>query len=128
MAVVVDASAIGAIMFGEPEAATLRAHLDGETLLAPSLLDYELASLTLKKLRQEPGTTIAALAVLDAALKLPISRVAVPGAEVCLLAARSGLTAYDACYLWLAVTRDVELVTLDEALARAAEDRGAPGT
>ena len=29
-------------------------------------------------------------------------------------------TAYDASYLWLAVSRDIELVTLDNTLARAA--------
>jgi predicted nucleic acid-binding protein len=120
MAVVVDASAIGAIMFGEPEAGTLRAHLEGETLVAPTLIDYELASLTLKKLRRDPRIGVAALAMLDAALKVSISRVSVPGTDVCALAARTGLTVYDASYLWLANTRDLELVTLDEALARAA--------
>ena len=45
MAVVVDASAIGAIIFGEPEAETLRAHLAGETLPAPTLIDVELVTL-----------------------------------------------------------------------------------
>jgi hypothetical protein len=39
MAVVVDASAVGAIAFGEPDGPTLVAHLQGETLLAPTLLD-----------------------------------------------------------------------------------------
>lgn len=123
MAIVVDASVVGAIMFGEPEAETMRAHLARETLVAPTLLDYELASLTLKKLRRDPSRRLAALAVLDAALKLPIARVAVPGVEACALAARTGLTVYDASYLWLAVSRDLEIVTLDDALARAAGDR-----
>lgn len=123
MAVVVDASALGAIMFDEPESAELRAHLEGETLLAPALLDYELSNLALNKIRRRPQTVAAALAVLDAALKLPISRVAVPAVEVSALAARTGLTAYDASYLWLATTRDVELVTLDGPLATAAAAR-----
>jgi predicted nucleic acid-binding protein len=61
--------------------------------------------------------------VLEAALKLPITRVPVPGVEACALAVSSGLTVYDASYLWLATTRDLELVTLDAALARAAADR-----
>ena len=124
MAVVVDASALGAIMFGEPEGATLRAHLEGDTLLAPALIDYELMTLTLKKIRTRPQTVSQALAVLGAALRLPISRVSVPGIEVCALAARTGLTAYDASYLWLAESRDIELVTLDGPLANAAAARG----
>ncbi|MDO8679332.1 MAG: type II toxin-antitoxin system VapC family toxin [Acidobacteriota bacterium] len=39
-------------------------------------------------------------------------------AEVLELALRTGLTIYDAAYLWLAMSRDVELVTLDKELAR----------
>jgi len=120
MAVVVDASAIGAIMFGEPEGPTLAAHLEGETLLAPSLLDYELANLALKKARRHPENLPQVVTSLQAALALPLSRIHVPGLAVCLLAADTGLTAYDASYLWLARARDAELVTLDAALAKAA--------
>lgn len=121
MAVVVDASAIGAIMFGEPEGPTLAAHLEGETLLAPSLLDYELANLALKKAQRRPEHLPEIIVSLEAALALPISRVDLPGLDVFLLAADTGLTAYDASYLWLARSRDAELVTLDTALARVAD-------
>lgn len=118
MAVVVDASAIGAIMFGEPEGPTLAARLKGETLLAPALIDFELTNLAWKKARKRPETLPQVFLSLQAALALPISRIAVPGADVFALAARTGLTAYDASYLWLARTRDAALVTLDAALAR----------
>ena len=119
MAVVVDASAIGAIMFGEPEGPALAAHLDGETLLAPALLDAELTNLALKKARKRPEAGPEILLSLQAALSLPVSRIAVPGAEVFVLASQTGLTTYDASYLWLAQSRDAELVTLDAALERA---------
>ena len=118
MAVVVDASAIGAIMFGEPEGQTLAAHLDGETLLAPSLLDFELTNLALKKARKRPDDLPKILVSLQTALALPVSRIAVPGLDVFALAAETGLTAYDASYLWLARRHDAELVTLDADLAR----------
>jgi hypothetical protein len=45
--------------------------------------------------------------------------------DVFTLAAESGLTAYDASYLWLARTRDAELVTLDVALGRLAVEHWA---
>jgi predicted nucleic acid-binding protein len=122
MAVIVDASAVAAMMFGEPEGPTLAAHLEDETLLAPTLLDYELVAVALKKVRRQPETTPFVLAALDAAIRLPITRVAVPGAEVFELARRSGLSAYDASYLWLAESRDLELVTLDRGLARWRQD------
>ena len=42
------------------------------------------------------------------------------------LAARHGLSVYDATYLWLAMDVDGELATFDEALAGAARSEGVP--
>jgi predicted nucleic acid-binding protein len=120
MTVVVDASAIGAIAFGEADGPTLKAHLEGETLLAPGLIDFELMNIAVRKVRTRPETAALVAVGLAAALQLPLSRVSVPGLEVLVLAAETGLTAYDAAYLWLARSRDCELVTLDKALARLA--------
>ena len=123
MAVVVDASAIGAIMFGEPEGRALAEHLEDQTLLAPTLLDYEIANLAWKKVRRRPEQLPQIALSLEATLALPITRIAVPAAAAFALAATTGLTAYDASYLWLARSRDAELVTLDGELARmVAED------
>jgi predicted nucleic acid-binding protein len=122
MAVVVDASALGAIMFDEPEGPTLAAHLEGETLLAPALLDFELMNLALTKARRRPDLNERILMSLTAALAVPIARVAVSGPEVFALAATTGLTAYDASYLWLARARDAELVTLDRELLRICDE------
>ena len=95
MIVVVDASAISAILFGEPDGATIQAHI-----------------------RRTPAAAGAILAMLAGLQALPIRRVAVPPLEAAKLAARTGLTAYDASYLWLAMTHDSELVTLDNRLAK----------
>jgi predicted nucleic acid-binding protein len=122
MAVVVDASALGAIMFDEPEGPTLAAHLEGKTLLAPALLDFEIMNLALTKARRRPDLTERILISLVAALTVPISRVAVSGPDVFALARSTGLTAYDASYLWLARSRDAELVTLDTALLRLIDE------
>jgi len=119
MAVVVDASAVGAIAFGEPEGPALAAHLEGETLLAPTLLDYEVASIAWKKARAHPESTAQIQAALDAASRLRIQRVPVPAVDLLRVARETKLTVYDAAYLWLARTRDAELVTLDRRLADA---------
>jgi predicted nucleic acid-binding protein len=121
MAVVVDASTLGAIAFGEPEGRALAAHLEGQTLLAPALLDFELTNLALEKARKRPEMLPKVLLSLRAALALPISRLAVPGLDVLALAVETGLTAYDASYLWLARAHGAELVTLDAELARCAD-------
>jgi predicted nucleic acid-binding protein len=120
MAVVVDASAIAAMAFNEPEGATVAAHLAGETLLAPSLIDYELANTAVKKAAKRPDEQAAIAAGLLVALNLRLARIQVPTHEAFTLAIATGLSAYDASYLWLARSRDAELVTLDRTLARTA--------
>jgi uncharacterized protein with PIN domain len=51
---VVDASALAALLFGEPEAEAVAARLDGARLVAPSLLGFELANVCLIKTRRHP--------------------------------------------------------------------------
>ena len=118
MTLVVDASAMAAILFGEPDGSTIAAHIDGETLLAPELIDYELANVGWKKIRRHPDRQGELTAAMSGWTHLAITRVRVPVADIVTLAVDTGLSAYDASYLWLALTRDVELVTLDERLAR----------
>ena len=115
---VVDASAVAAVLFGEVEGPTIAAHLEGETLVAPHLIDYELAHVCEMKIRRH-GDQADALRTSFAALeRVAISRVAVPPSDVLTLALATGLSTYDAGYLWLARHRDAELVTLDRELAR----------
>lgn len=119
MTVVVDASAAGAMLFEEPEAATIRAHIRGERLLAPHLIDYELASVCAKRMRKRPGDAPKLLVMLQGFSHVPLRRVEVASSDAAGLAIRTGLSAYDAAYLWLAIDRDAELITLDRQLARA---------
>ena len=118
MTLVVDASAISAIVFGEAEGATIAAHLDGESLIAPTLFDYEMANIGWKKVRRHPDKHATLLAAMSRVPSLQITKVAVPLDELFALATETGLTAYDASYLWLARSQDLELVTLDDQLAR----------
>lgn len=118
MLVVVDASAAAAVIFNEPEGATIAAHVREETLIAPPLIDYELANVGWTKIRRSPERRAEVLAALSTTKAMLITRVPVNITEVLELALRTRLTVYDAAYLWLAMSRDVELVTLDKELAR----------
>ena len=117
MTLVVDASALAAILFGESEGPEMARYLEDETLVAPTLIDFELANIGLKKLRRDPDRMAEIITALDYAESLSIERVAVPLTDVLTLATETGLTAYDAAYLWVAISRDSELVTLDNRLA-----------
>ena len=51
---VVDASAVGALLFGEPQARQVAARLQAGRLVAPALLSFEVASICVKKLKNYP--------------------------------------------------------------------------
>ena len=116
---VVDASAVGALLFGEPSAGRMAAAMKGHSLAAPSLLPYEVASICLKKIAaraHEEQLILDALALFPA---LDVKLLAVPPTAAVQIALKRRLTAYDASYLWLAAELGANLLTLDAALMRA---------
>jgi predicted nucleic acid-binding protein len=120
---VIDASALAALLFGEPEAEAIADRLEGARLAAPSLLDVELANVCLTKIRRHPGEREALRAALRLAHRLQVETVATNHSATLDLAEATGLTAYDASYLWLARELGAELVTLDKKLAAAVSPR-----
>jgi predicted nucleic acid-binding protein len=121
MILAVDASAVAALVFGEAEGRQMAEYFENETLVAPALIDFELANIGVKKIRRSPDQRAEILAALTHAEGMRIERVAVPIVDVLTLASDTGLSAYDAAYLWVAISRDAELVTLDGRLARVNE-------
>jgi predicted nucleic acid-binding protein len=114
---VVDASAIAAILFGEPEGPAVKDMMGDADLLAPALLDFELARVCLKKLRRHPEQHDALARSFDLRRRFAIRALTIDHAAVVRLAAETGLSSYDASYLWLARDLGVGLITLDRRLA-----------
>jgi predicted nucleic acid-binding protein len=124
--VVVDASVIAALLFGEPDGDVVAARLGGSRLAAPSLLRYELASICAKKIRRYPRQREGLQDALQLLPRLAIDEVQVPTEEMARLAGDVGISAYDAAYLWLAQYLGTPLITLDRRLLTAANDLGIP--
>lgn len=118
---VVDASALGAVLFVEPEADRVAARIDAGTLVAPALLDFELASICLKKLRRYPDRRELLLRGWSARSRFAIRIVPIDPPQVVALAESAGLSVYDASYLWLVRVLGAGLITLDRRLAAAAD-------
>jgi predicted nucleic acid-binding protein len=117
---VVDASALAALLFGETEGEAVAHRLGDAHLVAPNLIGYELANVCLIKTRRHPEQGPALMAAFAFRHRLVLEEVAVDHDATLDLAVRTGLTAYDASYLWLARQLGAELVTLDRQLERAA--------
>jgi len=117
---VVDASVIASIAFGEARGNEAMALINDGELHAPELLDYELANIAWKKARSEPKLASEIVAALRVILRVAIRRLRIDAAEVAELALSSGLSAYDAAYLWAARELGAELITFDATLKKAA--------
>ncbi len=117
---VVDASALGALIFREPKADEVADKLADEIMVAPALLWFELASICLKKIKAHPKLEDQILKAFSLSDGLEIEIIDVDHKEVVQLARGTGLTAYDCSYLWLARRLNGELVTLDKGLLKAA--------
>lgn len=120
LTVVIDASAAGAILFAERRRDDVLREIDGRNLIAPALIRHEVASIALKKGRARPDERDGLLAAARQYAALRVIEHTIVAAAVVELALDTGLTAYDASYLWLARTLQLPLVTLDGDLAEAA--------
>jgi predicted nucleic acid-binding protein len=117
---VVDASAMAALAFLEPAHSWLVEKLRGSKLFAPRLLPFEMTSVCVKKIRSQPHLRHQFLHGFANFQAAAIELQDVDTARVIELSERSGLSGYDASYLWLARYFGIELVTLDARLAKAA--------
>ena len=117
---VVDASALGALVFGEPKAEEMAKALSHGPLVAPALLWFELTSICLRKLMAYPRRRDDILKAFKLARHISVEMVEVDHLAVIELATEVALTTYDASYLWLAIHLSGELVTLDRRLEKAA--------
>jgi predicted nucleic acid-binding protein len=122
-ALVVDASALGALVFGEPQAEDVSRALTDATLVAPPLLWFEMAAVATKKIRYHPELAAEIQAAFSLAFRLPIAIRDVNYEETVNLALERDLTTYDASYLWLADHLGAQFVTLDAKLGKIAKKK-----
>lgn len=115
---VVDCSLLGAVLFDEPQSGDAQRTIAGRDLHAPTILDYEVVNVALKKSRllQHDVATPS----LEQYGNLPVRLHSVEVNAVARLAQRYRLSAYDAAYLWLAEQLKAPLATFDRRLGEAA--------
>jgi predicted nucleic acid-binding protein len=113
---VVDASALAALAFAEPSAGAIVDQIDGCRLHAPTLVVFELMNVAWKRAKKQPAAARLFLEALEILEGLEVRFRGVDQGEVVRLGLSTGLTAYDATYLWLARQLGMPLITLDKKL------------
>ena len=116
---VADASVIAALAFEEPRSEEALSLVRGIDLYEPTLLAYELASIARKKALLYPDRADAIIRALELAQALEARWVEVDQVAVLRLALDTGLTTYDASYLYVARILGASLATFDEQLDQA---------
>lgn len=117
---VVDASVLAAVAFGEVRADEGAALLRSSRLVAPGLLWYEMSEVARVKCVARPGEARAILEQLETARRLSIVLRSPDWATLAQLALDTELTAYDAAYLSLAQSLRAPLATFDRRLGDVA--------
>ena len=117
--IVVDASALGAVLFREPEAKKVEKSISTFRWIVPVLADYEIGSIYLKKLKLYPDLKSQLDIGYQIYLDSDIDRVDVPVNHAISVAIEHQLTICDATYFWLAEKLELNLITLDRKLNSA---------
>ena len=117
---VVDASVLAAGYFREPRQREAERIIAGGELFAPTLVQYEMANIACKKIERFPQLRESTANYLQEFLNLNIDLREVDCQRVVELATLTGLTAYDASYLFVARELGMPLLTFDGQLARVA--------
>jgi len=121
---VVDTSALLAVLLGEPERPALIARAEGAVLLAPGSVPWEVGNALIAGFRRK---RLNARQVGDAWAffeRIPLRLLPIAVAKALELAEQIGLYAYDAYILEAVRTRRVPLLTTDKRLRAAAAGLG----
>lgn len=120
MDLVVDTSALLAVILGEPERERIIALTTGRTLIAPGSISWEIGnafSAMLKRHRIDLNTARQGMQIF---LAIPVRIVNVDMNEALAIAHQTKTYAYDAYFLNIAIRQTAPLLTLDDGLKRAA--------
>ena len=121
---VVDASFCSVIYFREPRYREAERLSRGVVLFAPTLLNYEMASIAGRKIAENPRLRETVVGRLETFLHSGINRLEVDYLAVVGVVEDTGLTLYDASYLYLARVMGLPLLTFDGELSRVARNIG----
>jgi len=122
--IVIDASALLAVVLSEPERDALIVATRGVALLGPASLPWEIGNGLVAALRRRRLSLTEATRAWESCGRIPLRLVDVSVGDAIRLAAARGLYAYDAYVLALAHDRKLALLTLDGALRRSASAVG----
>jgi predicted nucleic acid-binding protein len=126
MQLVIDTSAIIAVVANEKDKNALVTATAGAELVAPAALHWEVGNAFSAMLKRNRVTFVQAAEAIEAYAQIPIRLIDVPLLETVSLAHDLNLYAYDAYFLVAARSLRCELLSLDHGMIDAAGRIGIP--
>lgn len=124
--IVIDTSAILAVLLSEPERPRLIRVTQGATLFVPSSVPWEVGNALASLIKRRRLATTDAGRAIRSFEQIPLQHVSVDLGRAVQVAAELGVYAYDAYLLEATRVRGCGLLTLDRGLLRAALAAGLP--
>ncbi len=124
MNIVVDTSAVIAVITNEQHKKKLITATKGADLIAPSSLHWEVGNAFSAMFKRQRITLDQAIAALEAYHQIPIRFSDVELSIALELASSLGVYAYDAYVIGCALKHNSSLISLDDGLLEAAENAG----
>lgn len=124
MIVVIDTSALVAVLASEPQRGAVVEATIGADLVAPGSAHWEVGNAMSALLKRRRATSAQVQRALAAHARIPLRLVDVDLALSLEIAAEHGLYAYDAYLITCALAQRAPLLTLDRGLAQAAGAAG----
>ena len=122
MDVVIDTSALVAVIIGEPERDRIVDMTAGNTLIGPGSIPWEVGNAFSAMLKQERLTLDGAQKGLAIFESIPVRYARPDFAHALTLAHQTNVYAYDAYFLDCAIRHNAPLLTLDRKLRAAAKN------
>jgi predicted nucleic acid-binding protein len=124
MDILVDTSALLAVIVGEPERDRIVESTSGHTLIGPGSIPWEIGNAFSAMIKQRRLGLIEAQQGLEIFYTIPIRLVRVDLSNAIAIAKQINVYAYDAYFLDCAIRHSAPLLTLDRGLGRAARRLG----
>lgn len=124
MEMIIDASAILAVLLNEPERDGINKMTTGASLAAPACLEFEIGNALSALMKRNAISIPQAVSVYHEFCKIPVRELPVNIPTSLVVSGEENIYAYDAYYLTCAEQMRLPMLTLDKRLAAVSAKRG----
>jgi len=122
MDILLDASAVMAVILNEPNKGKVINLTENATLLSPDVISFEIGNALINLLKKQKLTEDELIEAYKNFISIPIRSIKVDIEKALKIACKFNIYAYDAYYLEVAYRLKIPLITFDISMSKIASD------